>query len=53
MKICIDLRQLNLALKRETYQLPVLKDLMPELTHTKIFSTVELTAGYWHCELDN
>ena len=53
LRICIDPRPLNQALKRETYQLPILDDLMPELAKAKIFSTVDLTAGYWHCVLDD
>lgn len=53
LRICIDPRPLNQALKRETQQLPILDDLMPELARAKIFSTVYLTAGYWHCVLDD
>ena len=53
LRICIDPRPLNQALKRETYQLPVLDDLMPDLAKAKVFSTVDLTAGYWHCVLDD
>ena len=53
LRICIDPRPLNQALKRETYQLPVLDDLMPELARAMIFSSVDLTAGYWHCVLDD
>lgn len=26
---------------------------MPELARAKIFSTVDLTTGYWHCLLDD
>ena len=39
--------------KKQTHQLPILDDLMPELARAKIFSTVDLTAGYWHCVLDD
>ena len=53
LRICIDPRPLNEVLKRETHQLPILDDLMPELSQAKIFSTVDLTAGYWHCVLDH
>ena len=49
LRICIDPRPLNQALKRETYQLPVLDDLMLDLAKAK----VDLTAGYWHCVLDD
>ena len=50
--ICIDPKHLNAVLKRETYQLPILDDMLPELAQAKVFSTVDLKAGYWHCVLD-
>ena len=53
LRICINPRPLNQVLKREKHQLPILDDLMPELARAKIFSTVDLTAGYWQCILDN
>ena len=52
LRVCIDPKPLNAALKRERYPLPVLDDLLPELAEAKIFSTVDLRAGYWHCVLD-
>ena len=52
LRVCIDPKPLNAALKRERYQLPVLDDLLPELAEAKVFSTVDLRAGYWHCVLD-
>ena len=52
LRICIDPKHLNAVLKRETYQLPILDDMLPELAQTKVFSTVDLKAGYWHCVLD-
>ena len=36
----------------EERDLPILDDLPPELSHAEVFSTVDLTAGYWHCVLD-
>lgn len=53
LRICIDPRPLNQALKRDTHQLLILDDLIPELARAKNFSTIDLTAGYWHCVLDN
>ena len=53
LRICIDPKPLNTALKRERYQLPVLDDLLPELSKARVFSTVDLRSGYWHCILDN
>ena len=52
LRVSIDPKPLNAALKRERYHLPVLDDLLPELAEAKVFSTVDLRAGYWHCILD-
>ena len=53
LRICIDPRSLNLALKREHYQLPVLEDILPDLARAKVFSKVDLSHGYWHYHLLN
>lgn len=51
LRICIDPRPLNNSLKRERYPLPVLEDILPELSKARVFSTVDLKSGYWHCVL--
>ena len=51
LRICIDPRPLNTSLKRERYQLPVLEDILPELSKARVFTTVDLKSGYWHCVL--
>ena len=52
LRICVDPRPLNQALKRERYHLPVLDDILPDLARAKVFSKVDLSHGYWHCVLD-
>ena len=52
IRICIDPRPLNLALKREHYRLPVLDDVLPSLSQSDTFSVFDLSQGYLHCELD-
>ena len=52
LRICIDPGPLNKALKREHYQIPVIDDIMPELSKARVFSKLDLRNGYWHCELD-
>ena len=52
VRVCIDPRPLNKALKREHYPLPVMEDLLPELSRAKCFSKVDLRSGYWHILLD-
>ena len=52
IRICIDPRPLNTALKRERHQMVVLDEILPELAQAKVFSTVDLRSGYWYCPLD-
>ena len=52
LRICIDPLPLNEVLQRETYPLPTIGDLLPELANARVFSKVDLHNGYWHCELD-
>ena len=52
LRICIDPRPLNKALRREHYKLPTLDDVLPELSKARIITTVDLKSGYWHVELD-
>ena len=53
IRICIDPCPLNKALKRAHYKLPVLEDILPELSQAYKFSVCDLKAGYLHCELDH
>ena len=52
LRICIDPGQLDKALKREHYQLPIIEEVLPELAQAKVFSKLDLASGYWHIELD-
>jgi hypothetical protein len=53
LRICIDPKPLNKALKREHYQLPTLEDVLPDMAGARVMSTVDLKAGYWHILLDH
>ena len=52
LRICLDPRSLNKALKRERFPLPTLDDILPDLTNACVLSKVDLQNGYWHCKLD-
>ena len=52
LRFCIDPRPLNKVLKRELHRLPVIEDIMPELSKAKVLSKLDLKSGYLHCELD-
>ena len=52
LRICIDPHFLNRALKREHHPIPVIDDILPQLSKAKVFSSFDLKNGYWHCVLD-
>jgi hypothetical protein len=52
LRICIDPRPLNKALKRPRYQLPVIDDVLPELAQAKVFSKLDLSSAFWQVQLD-
>lgn len=52
LRICIDPKPLNRALKRNHYPLPVIEDVLPDLAQAKVFSLFDVKNGYWHVELD-
>ena len=52
IRICIDPKPLNKAVKRNHYPLPTIEDLMPELSKAKVFTVCDAKSGYWHVELD-
>ena len=53
LRICIDPVHLNKALKRSHYPLPLIEDVLPELSNVKVFSKADLKNGFLHIELDD
>ena len=53
LRICIDPKPLNKALKQSHYPLAVIDDILPELSQAKVFSVGDVKNGFWHVELDN
>ena len=53
LRVCIDPKYLNQALRRSHYQLPTMEaDVLPKLAHARVFSVVDVKNGYWHVKLD-
>ena len=52
VRVCIDPQQLNKALKRSHYPLPVIEDVLPDLSDAKVFSKTDLKDGFLQIELD-
>ena len=53
LRLCLDPQQLNKALKRERYPLPVMDDVLPSLSRAKVFTKIDARNGYWHVQLDD
>ena len=46
-RLCTDFRALNRITIKNRYPLPRIKDLQDCLYNAKVFSSVDLTSGYW------
>eukprot|EP00794_Sanderia_malayensis_P017169 gene17169-18892_t len=53
LRVCIDPRHFNKALKRSHYPLPLIDDVLPELENVKVFSKIDMKEGYLQVELDD
>ena len=53
LRICIDPKDLNKALKRSHYPLPTIDEVLPQLTKAKVFSILDAKNGFWHVRMDH
>lgn len=51
LRICLDPRDLNKAIKRPHYPLPTIEDITPKLMGAKYFSVLDARSGYWAIKL--
>jgi len=47
LRVCIDPKDLNNAMKRSHYPTPTIDDITSELKDAKLFSTFDTKNGYW------
>ena len=52
IRLCIDTRNLNMAIKRNPYYMRTLDDILPQLSKAKTIYMGDATSGYWHVPLD-
>ena len=52
IRLCIDTRNLNMAIRRNSYYMRTLEDILPQLSKAKTISMGDATSGYWHVPLD-
>lgn len=51
VRVCIDMRQANMAIKRTPYGMPTFEELMPHVGKGKFFSRLDLKQAFHQCEL--
>ena len=51
VRVCVDLRQANQAIKRERHVTPTIKEIIGDLNGAKMFSKLDLNQGYNQLEL--
>ena len=52
LRIRLDPKDLNKAIRREHHVIPTLEEILPKLAGTKFFSIVDAKCGYWNVNLD-
>ena len=52
VRVCIDPQRLNQALKRRHYPLPIIEDILPELSKARVFTKADLKDGFLQIQLD-
>ena len=52
VRVCVDMRNANKAIRRERHCMPSIEELIVELSGAKVFSKLDLNQGYNQLELD-
>ena len=52
LRLCLDPRDLNKAIKREHHKIPTMQEIAGEFAGKTVFSTLDLRDGYWQVQLD-
>jgi len=52
LRICLDPKDLNMAIQREHYPLPTIEDIATRLHGAKLFTVLDVKSGFRHVQLD-
>ena len=53
IRICVDMRQANKAIKRELHKTPTIDDIIAKLSGSTVFSKLDMNQGFHQCVLSN
>ena len=51
MRVCLDPKPLNVAIKRERYEIPTPVDVQSRLSGMRVFTVIDMQDAYWHVKL--
>ena len=51
MRVCLDPKPLNVAIKRERYEIPTPADVQSRLSGMRVFTVFDMQDAYWHVKL--
>lgn len=52
LRLVIDYRELNKVTKSDAYPLPKIADMLDALAHSRYYSTLDLTSGFWQVRMN-
>ena len=52
VRLCVDLKKLNMAIERERYVIPTLQDIFHNMNGSAVFTSLDTASGYWQMPLD-
>ena len=52
LRLCLDAKDLNKAIKRRHHCTPTIDEVLPRLSGAQYFSIVDARSGYWNIKLD-
>ena len=52
LRICIDPKDLNRAIKRSHYPMPTIEEVAIKLSKAKVFTVLDAKSGFWQIKLD-
>ena len=53
MRICLDPKDLNRAIKRQHYKLPTREEILAQFSDARIFTKLDASQGFWQMRLDD
>ena len=53
LRICLDPRDINTAIKREHYKLPTMEEIASRLSGSQAFSVLDAKSAFWQIKLDD